>query len=209
MVDRETVVLPSCNVSWEDWFEGGVVLSGAVVSHFRGFWERHWGGFRGSNGSLSLPLRHAGEDLSHLVTDADSGEDVLPKRMALDIKDVDTVFLESDYHINPCFRPFPWQSIPSPPRTPLNAFLLAVFRTVKHRIYIQTPNVTAIPVLNAVLDMLRRGVEVHILTSERLMILEQLVTAGTTTARSSITDAGKADGGGRSQDARSAGGRVL
>jgi len=186
MVDGETVVLPSCNVSWEDWFEGGVVLSGAVVSQFRGFWERHWGGYRGSHGagSPSLPLTDATDKVCPLATDADdNGGDVLPKRLALDIKDVNTVFLESDYHINPYFRPFPWQSIPSPPRTPLNAFLLAVFRTVKHKIYIQTPNVTAVPVLNAILDMLKRGVEVHILTSERLMILEQLVTAGTTTAR--------------------------
>lgn len=33
------------------------------------------------------------------------------------------------------------------------------------------------------MDALQRGVELHILTSARLMILEQLVTAGTTTHR--------------------------
>lgn len=47
----------------------------------------------------------------------------------------------------------------------------------------QTPNVTCPPVLSAVLRALERGVHVHIVTSERLMILEQLVTAGTTTAQ--------------------------
>jgi len=186
MVDGETVVLPSCNVSWEDWFEGGVVLSGAVVGHFRGFWERHWGGYRVSKGAGAqfVPFRDAAnERYTGLEADRSIRGDVLPKRVALDIREVDTVFLESDYHVNPYFMPFPWQCTPPPPRTPLNAFLLSVFRTVERRIYIQTPNVTAISVLNAILDMLRRGVEVHILTSERLMILEQLVTAGTTTAR--------------------------
>jgi len=186
MVDGETVVLPSCNVSWEDWFEGGVVLDGAVVGHFKGFWERHWGGYQGSKGAGAqfMPSGDIDDNLyTGLETDQSNQGDVLPRRIALDIKDVDTVFLESDYHVNPYFMPFPWQRTPPPPWTPLNAFLLSVFRTVERRIYIQTPNVTAIPVLNAILDMLGRGVEVHIVTSERLMILEQLVTAGTTTAR--------------------------
>jgi len=187
MVDGQTVVLPSCNVSWEDWFEGGVVLSGAVVDHFRGFWERHWGGCRYSKTARGYPLpsRHTGDDLSPVIkTDTSIQGHVFPKRVALGLKDVDTIFLESDYHVNPNFMPFPWQPTPPPPLTPLNAFLLSVFRTVKRKIYIQTPNVTAIPVLKSILDMLGRGVDVHIVTSERLMILEQLVTAGTTTARS-------------------------
>ena len=37
--------------------------------------------------------------------------------------------------------------------------------------------------MHLLLQALRRGVNIHILTSEKLMILEQLVTAGTTTAR--------------------------
>jgi phosphatidylserine/phosphatidylglycerophosphate/cardiolipin synthase-like enzyme len=50
-------------------------------------------------------------------------------------------------------------------------------------IRIQTPNLTSPPVLSALLKALARGVDVRILTSEKLMILEQLVTAGTTTSR--------------------------
>lgn len=33
------------------------------------------------------------------------------------------------------------------------------------------------------MQALRRGIDIHVVTSERLMILEQLVTAGTTTSR--------------------------
>lgn len=47
----------------------------------------------------------------------------------------------------------------------------------------QTPNLTSPPVLKGILRAVRRGVNIRILTSEKLMILEQLVTAGTTTAR--------------------------
>jgi len=94
-----------------------------------------------------------------------------------------TVFLLSPHHVNPRFRPFPWQSAPEPPPTPLNTFTLQLFGSATSSIYIQTPNLTAPPALTALLRALQRGVDVHVVTSERLMILEQLGTAGTTTAR--------------------------
>jgi phosphatidylserine/phosphatidylglycerophosphate/cardiolipin synthase-like enzyme len=65
----------------------------------------------------------------------------------------------------------------------LNVFILTLFAKAERSIRIQTPNVTAPPVLSAILRALARGINVRILTSERLMILEQLVTAGTTTSR--------------------------
>jgi phosphatidylserine/phosphatidylglycerophosphate/cardiolipin synthase-like enzyme len=58
-----------------------------------------------------------------------------------------------------------------------------LFAKAERTIRIQTPNLTAPPVLSALLKGLARGIDVSILTSARLMILEQLVTAGTTTAR--------------------------
>jgi phosphatidylserine/phosphatidylglycerophosphate/cardiolipin synthase-like enzyme len=61
--------------------------------------------------------------------------------------------------------------------------LLELFATARETIYIQTPNLTSPPVLESLMDAVERGVELHILTSARLMILEQLVTAGTTTDR--------------------------
>lgn len=47
----------------------------------------------------------------------------------------------------------------------------------------QTPNLTCRPVLSAILSALTRGIHFHIIVSRQLMILEQLVTAGTTTER--------------------------
>lgn len=61
--------------------------------------------------------------------------------------------------------------------------LLELFATAREEIYVQSPNLTSPPVLEGLMDAVRRGVKLHILTSARLMILEQLVTAGTTTHR--------------------------
>ena len=44
IIDRKEVWLPSCNLSWESWFEGCVVLTGPVVENFVTFWQRIWGG---------------------------------------------------------------------------------------------------------------------------------------------------------------------
>lgn len=184
IIDRQKVFLPSCNVSWEDWFEGSVELSGGIVEHFVQFWERFW----------ARPL-----DRGLMPRDADTGHDEvvgmtlppindasdpaqLPRYCALGLMDVPSILLESEHHANPCFR-WPWQAAAPPPRTRLNTFLLSAFAIAKRSIYIQTPNLTSPPVLTAILGALKRGVQVHIVTSERLMILEQLVTAGTTTAR--------------------------
>ena len=184
IMDRQTVVLPSCNVSWEDWFEGAVVMNGEVVGHFFRFWESFWVRSRemgmGMNGCEDPdPVA----EMQYRTNQDSTADTLLPKQVDLGPSDVQTVFLPSPHHVNPYFRPFPWQNTATPPRTPLNEFLLAVMRKAQKNIYIQTPNLTAPPVLSALLQTLRRGVDVRILTSERLMILEQLVTAGTTTSR--------------------------
>jgi phosphatidylserine/phosphatidylglycerophosphate/cardiolipin synthase-like enzyme len=94
-----------------------------------------------------------------------------------------SLFLPSPHHRNPRFSFLPWKPCPSPSPTPLNTFLLSALRNAQRYIYIQTPNLTSPPVLSALLDALDWGVNITIVTSERLMILEQLVTAGTTTKR--------------------------
>lgn len=53
----------------------------------------------------------------------------------------------------------------------------------QRQIYIQTPNLTSRVVLDAIVAALKRGVDIYIVTSQRLMILEQIVTARTTTTR--------------------------
>ncbi|KAF2096560.1 phospholipase D/nuclease [Rhizodiscina lignyota] len=169
IVDRKTVFLPSCNVSWETWFEGCVRLAGPIVAKFVDFWSSFWlphGGTFPSESQAEHMQSHLNEDRPAMI-----GRGVL------------SVFLPSPHHRNPCFRPFPWQRAMAPPATPLNVFLVTLLSSATTTIYIQTPNVTAPPVLSGLLDALQRGVDVHIVTSERLMILEQLVTAGTTTTQ--------------------------
>ncbi|KAK5000617.1 hypothetical protein LTR28_013023, partial [Elasticomyces elasticus] len=164
VVDRRRVFLPSCNVSWEEWFEGCVELSGAIVDQFVHFWEDFWKSSHDATIELPNPLDLSGASEEPLL-------------------EVTPIFLPSSHHRNPRFRPFPWQPVSAPPRTPLNVFILKAIAAAEQSVYIQTPNLTAIPVLSSVLNALRCGIDVSILTSERLMILEQLVTAGTTTSR--------------------------
>lgn len=183
IIDRQIVVLPSCNVSWEDWFEGCVGLQGKVVTRFVEFWKDFW--HRADLDELALTSE------SHLTTgvslfareiDDQHTNGILPALVHVRSTGTPCVFLPSPHSINPKFR-FPWQHAAPPPNTPLNVFLLASFKAAKNSIYIQTPNLTAPPVLMALLDALKRGINVKIVTSDRLMILEQLVTAGTTTSR--------------------------
>jgi phosphatidylserine/phosphatidylglycerophosphate/cardiolipin synthase-like enzyme len=172
IVDRKTAVLPSCNISWEEWYEGAVTLSGPVVEQFlkfyRTFWERR---------------TDAASTLNATDTAAVKLHDALKSSAQLSVRDVHTVFLPSPHRRNPHFSLFgSYESLQAPP-TPLNLFILTLFAQAERSIRIQTPNVTAPPVLSALLKALARGIDVRIVTSERLMILEQLVTAGTTTSR--------------------------
>ena len=44
-----------------------------------------------------------------------------------------------------------------------------------------TPNLTSPPVIDALISVLKRGVDVEVITNRRMMILEQLLTSGTIT----------------------------
>lgn len=179
IVDRETVVLPSCNVSWEDWFEGCVTLSGDIVGQFVRFWREFWATEEDARSNIDAqPL-----DAANTKSDVPHTDSLPLASRHLNLADIPTLFLPSPHHLNPRFALLPWRSCPPAPRTPLNAFLLTAFETAERSIYVQTPNLTAPPILSALLAGLRRGVDVEIVTSEKLMILEQLVTAGTTTRR--------------------------
>ncbi|KAF2812130.1 uncharacterized protein BDZ99DRAFT_383036 [Mytilinidion resinicola] len=187
IVDRKRVFLPSCNVSWESWFEGCIELSGLVVSQFVRFWLEFWSS---NEHERSLPPPPSPPHPS--VTSLPSPQSPTPihpsplgpahTHTPLPTHSIPTLFLPSPHHLNPRFAPFS-SSPPLSPPTPLNTLLLTLLARANSSIYIQTPNLTAPPVLTALLRALRRGVAVHIRTSARLMILEQLVTAGTTTTR--------------------------
>jgi phosphatidylserine/phosphatidylglycerophosphate/cardiolipin synthase-like enzyme len=183
IIDRKLAFLPSCNVSWEEWFEGCVELSGPVIQQFVRFWEEFWAD---------------AEDHARLLTSttADSEEAARPfssspspsllthlSHSQLPRTQTSTLFLTSPHHRDPNFHPLPFQSHPDPPPTPLNAFLLLAFASAQRSIQIQTPNLTSQPAIEALLAALARGVEVSITTSENLQRIEQVVTAGTTTGR--------------------------
>jgi phosphatidylserine/phosphatidylglycerophosphate/cardiolipin synthase-like enzyme len=180
IIDRKEVWLPSCNLSWESWFEGCVVLTGQVVQSFIIFWQRFW-----DRNESRLETEPTSSIIDENATSGDHqirtpGSAHIFRK--LELSSIPSVFLPSPHHSNPRFMPFPW-TIPTPPSTPLNMFLLTLFDLATYNIYIQTPNITSLPVLKALLSALQRGVHVNIVTSERLMILEQFFTAGTTTTR--------------------------
>jgi phosphatidylserine/phosphatidylglycerophosphate/cardiolipin synthase-like enzyme len=177
VVDRCVAVLPSCNVSWERWLEGGVEMSGPVTQQFVRFWKSFWT----SEMDREFVIEETHSDYEEQEDRTVQEPKVLVSQSNQHIE-ATAIFLPSPHHRNPKFV-FPWQSCPEPPKTPLNTFLLSAFAEARQSILMQTPNLTAPPVLLALLDALSRGVDVEIITSRRLMVFEQLVTAGTTTNR--------------------------
>lgn len=175
VVDRKIAFLPSCNVSWENWFEGCLELSGPVVGQFLRFWQAFW-----TNEDTAVPCV-SGSPNDALQHKSTASNELLSKREFESIP-LQTLFLPSPHHRNPRFR-LPWQAPPPAPLTPLNIFLLQALQGATKYIYIQTPNLTSQPVISALLSALDRGVNVSILTSERLQLLEQIITAGTTSPR--------------------------
>ncbi|GAB0136578.1 hypothetical protein EsDP_00004875 [Epichloe bromicola] len=196
MIDGKKAFIPSCNVSWEKWFEGCVELEGDVVTTLASFHERVWGASPGGNlgstcqGEQETHIDVAQEDDPRTVDAANSETGLLPDdetsaAQSLRVTSntpIPTILLPSSHHRNPRFSFFPFFSHSDPPMTPLNAALLTLFANARRGIVILTPNVTSWPVLNALLEALARGVNVQIRTNNGLMLIEQLVTAGTTTS---------------------------
>lgn len=184
IIDRQRAFVPSCNVSWEPWLEGCVEIAGDAVRALLSFYSRTW-----EEGVLDVrqPLESRVDELDILdarqanlilVPSTAYHRTALPSSLAA----LPTLLLPSSHHRNPHFRLLPWQKHPKPPGTPLNIALLQLFGQARQSIYIQTPNMTCEPVVVALLDALGRGVDVTIVTSRNMMLLEQLVTAGTTTS---------------------------
>ncbi|KAG9248146.1 hypothetical protein BJ878DRAFT_83487 [Calycina marina] len=171
IVDRKRVFLPSCNVSWEDWFEGCIDMEGEIVRRLLDFWIAFW------NRGVKPPTL---PDSSYEPTDVDEYSQTIGVKMLSLTDDIQTILLPSPHHQNPRFSPF---ASSVPPATPLNIYLLHTLKSARasSSIYIQTPNLTSRPFIDAIFSALQNGVNVQVVTSKRLMILEQLVTAGTTT----------------------------
>ncbi|KAL9127756.1 MAG: hypothetical protein Q9175_007673 [Cornicularia normoerica] len=159
IIDRQRVFLPSCNLSWESWFECCLPLTGPIVNSFVRFWQDTWG----RNDLANLPIPPLLYQASSTMTIHTA------------------VFLPSPHHRNPQFRLLPFSSFAPPPPTPLNSLLLCLFSRARASIVLLTPNLTSPPVISALLEALSRGVNVTIITNRRMMILEQLITSGTIT----------------------------
>jgi phosphatidylserine/phosphatidylglycerophosphate/cardiolipin synthase-like enzyme len=178
LVDRKLAFMPSCNVSWEDWFEGCVEMRGKICGKLFGFWDAFW-----SRGSPPLPQFHDEEeeiDASEETSRSNSTTALLGHSKISQSPPITTILLPSPHHQNPRFKPYQSTTPPVPP-TPLNIFLLHILNSAQKDIYLQTPNLTSKPVIYALLSALERGINIELVTSSILMILEQLGTAGTIT----------------------------
>ncbi|KAI0532586.1 hypothetical protein GGR58DRAFT_489635 [Xylaria digitata] len=185
VVDRQRAWLPSANVSWEPWLEGCVEITGDAVVTLLRFYRSVWGRHLEVDGQPPVPnvLHQQVESIPSpstiRLTSIQSPESNV---VTLQLDDIPTVLLPSSHHRNPQFRPLPWQHFPHPPATPLNCAILRLIAMAEKKIYIQTPNLTSAAVIDALLEALDRGIDVTIVTSEGMMILEQILTGGTITS---------------------------
>lgn len=183
IVDRQKAWFPSCNVSWEAWLEGCVEISGDGVGDLVKFHKHVW------DPQLESQL------LPRVVLDLGSARPPGLGRITLtpipsfagrfvNLPEAvtPTILLPSSHHQNPRFNIIPFSKPSIPPPTPLNCAILRLLAVAEHSIYIQTPNITSTPVIDGILDALMRGVNVVIVTSKGLMLLEQILTAGATTS---------------------------
>ncbi|KAK2043880.1 hypothetical protein LZ31DRAFT_554843 [Colletotrichum somersetense] len=190
IVDRKRAWMPSCNVSWETWFEGCIGFEGAAVAQLVTFYTHVWE----PDSPKDIPNADASSEVANWEPGPAIGntdrpatglypeEEAAYRRLDLSsLPPCPAVILPSSHHWNPGFRYIPWIRRKAAPVTPLNAALLSLFACARADIDIVTPNLTCRTVIDALLDALRRGVDVRIRTSKNMMLIEQLVTACTTT----------------------------
>lgn len=195
IIDEAEAWVPSCNVSWEKWFEGCVGLHGGAVQSLLSFHERVWGLGTSQSNVASVNRPQSVRATSDRPETSSLGSNIRASRIG-SVDDLSptqsvtiaqsptpTILLPSSHHRNPGFSWIPFLGKPNPPMTPLNAALLTLFANAQRNIVLVTPNVTSKPVLKAILAALTRGVSVEIRTNESMMLIEQLATCGTTTSR--------------------------
>lgn len=189
IVDRQRAFVPSCNVSWEAWLEGCLELSRRAprqdpIDGLLGFYRTVWDKELDLGTSFPpVPEHDSGRTPvanGNMEETIKSPADTTTSLMDIDVPATAVEWLPGWHRRNPSFCFLPWK-FPSAPDTPLNTTILRLFEEASREIYIQTPNLTSPPVLSAIDDALARGVGVTVVTSRRMMLLEQIVTAGTTT----------------------------
>ena len=194
IVDRQRAWMPSCNVSWETWFEGCLEISGQAVGSLLTFYDNVWERPRTAAGRDSLgrgedniltSLRREPELPTPATLDSDArgyhGPASAYRVVRFDgATTYPAIVLPSSHHQNPRFR-IPFLRQTPPPPTPLNIALSTLFEVAQREIHIITPNLTCAAVVSMLVAALRRGIHVKIWTSRSMMLMEQLLTAATTT----------------------------
>ena len=183
VVDRRRAWMPSCNVSWELWYECCIALDGPVVRSLLDFWEHFWGCDGFAQDSLeATPDRSSG--IAANGRDPSSPLDMTTRANTLSLPPslVLVILLPSQHHSS-LRQSFPFWFITTPryPLTPLNVTLIHLLTTAETSIHIITPNLTSPPVIKALLVALERGVDVSLTTNRRMMVVEQLLTAASLT----------------------------
>ena len=181
IVDRRKLWMPSCNVSWEAWYEGCVALHGPVVHTALEIWSQFWR-VLASQDIASDPAAASGTradregEGSTLQRGSSEGRSsALPRELS-------TTLLPSQHHASLSLSFPTWfMSEQKPPPTPLNMVLLHLFTKARRSIALTTPNLTCPPVVDALLTAVGRGIDVSITSNRRMMLMEQLVTSFTIT----------------------------
>ena len=175
IIDRRLAFIPSCNVSWEKWCECFISLEGPLVESLLQFWHDTWARESALDASNTRSSSvHRISSLAAFPSLSQSSDGI-----SHDGNQTTTILLPSRHHSS-LLKSFPFLPHAAPP-TPLNTFLLTIFAQADYSIFLLTPNLTSAPVLKALLKALTRGVNVHIITNRRMMVVEQLVTAATLT----------------------------
>ncbi|KAL3951716.1 hypothetical protein ACCO45_013433 [Purpureocillium lilacinum] len=126
LIDGVRAFVPSCNVSWERWFEGCIELEGDVVSRLTTFHERVWGAPRADADDGARQITRGVDD-----DEDDDGRHSTTSSTAIVTQDgsatqstklqpqspVPTLFLPSSHHRNPRFSFFPSSPTPTPDDT--------------------------------------------------------------------------------------------
>ncbi|PQE26614.1 phospholipase d protein [Rutstroemia sp. NJR-2017a BVV2] len=195
--DGRNVWFPSANVSWEDWGEGCIGFENGdgegkdKESGLAGDLLRYWEGIWDGDGTMSVPSAPALVPPSILdsrspnpnTSDLGPGADLLTTLKFQSLPPQTRTLLlphpHSAYNPLHIFLPSILSSNTTPPPTPLNTFLLTHLSTASHSIQIYTPNLTYRPLITALEHALQRGVTIRVVLPRKMMVFEQLLTAGT------------------------------
>lgn len=169
VVDRRKVFLPSCNISWETWYECCIGFEGDVVQDVFSFWQDVW---RPKDlRDLPPPQQCHGSPANGSRISSDR----------LSERSLQTTLLPHPHNASLGQACWLFSKCNPVPTTPLNQTLLHLIATAKVDVVLLTPNFTSKPVFTALCHALRNGVDVHLITNRRMMMPEQLATAGVLT----------------------------